>query len=119
MPTEINSGNPDFDAILKTIADLHHRKNSDYGNPAERDYYANFRESLELGIPMHLGILVRMSDKWSRIKHLLHRPPQVVDESLEDTLIDLAVYSLLCVLVRRLSPDKMAGNAKVAGRRES
>jgi hypothetical protein len=114
--TEINSGNPDFDAMLKSIADLHHRKNSDYGNPAQQDYYANFRESLELGIPMEKGILVRMSDKWSRLKHLQHRPPEVANESIEDTAIDLAVYSLLYVLVRRLTTcqNGTATSAKVA-----
>ena len=70
------------------------RKNNDYGGTS--DPFKNFRE---FGV---LGILVRMSDKWARIKTALveNRELQVKDESIEDTIFDLAVYSVILRIVR-------------------
>ncbi len=99
---KFDSGNPDFDSLLAEMATIHKAKNHDYSNPEDKDYYSNFRECEELGIEAWRGIIVRMSDKWKRIKRLSQRDAAVKDETIEDTLIDLANYSLLCILVRRL-----------------
>jgi len=40
-------------------------------------------------------ILVRMIDKITRISNLLEKENKVKDETIEDTLIDLANYSIL------------------------
>lgn len=67
-------------AILKN-------KNHDYGNG---DVFGNFRE---FGTQ---GFLVRMSDKWARIKTFASKGFLLVrDESVQDTLIDLANYCAL------------------------
>lgn len=42
-----------------------------------------------------VAIRVRMSDKLSRLIALLERPPEVADESIDDTLRDLGAYCLL------------------------
>lgn len=41
------------------------------------------------------AILVRMSDKIRRIQTLMTRPPEVVTESLADSIADLGAYCLL------------------------
>ena len=48
------------------------------------------------GVPVEHGILVRMGDKMARIQNLLHsKDVDDLGESIVDTLIDLANYSLM------------------------
>lgn len=47
------------------------------------------------------GLLVRMHDKQSRLRHLHEHGGGAVDEPLEETLLDLANYALIGVLVLR------------------
>lgn len=69
------------------------KKNCDYG--AEDDCFANFRMFGEI------GFAVRLSDKLSRIKTLLTRgTAEVKDESVEDTIQDMANYCLLLLAYR-------------------
>ncbi len=68
-------------------------KNSDYSNI--NDPFQNFRGCEMYGIPAEQGIIVRMSDKMSRASNLLTRDAQVKDESILDTLSDLANYSMI------------------------
>lgn len=89
-------GDPRFYRLLDEIADLHSKKNFDYA-PTEEPL-ANFRMCERLGVPAWKGVLVRMSDKWSRIQQLSGgKSPK--NESLRDSLIDLAVYALIDVLL--------------------
>ena len=88
--------NPQFHALLAELAALHDRKNYDYAQ--DQDPLSNFRKSLALGVEPWRGILVRMSDKWSRIEQLTTgKVPK--NESLRDSLIDTAAYSLLAILL--------------------
>lgn len=88
--------NPAFVALIDEIKDLHEAKNSDYASDA--DPLSNFRRSEAFGVPAFKGVLVRLSDKWSRIEQLTSgKVPK--NESLRDSLIDSAVYSLLAVLL--------------------
>lgn len=87
-----------FQELLTEIADIFGRKNADYGGNA--DPFANFREAEKLGVSAFLGCLVRMGDKWSRIQTLVAKGEAnraVMDESLADTLRDLATYSLIAI----------------------
>lgn len=78
---------------------IHDAKNSDYA--ADGDPLSNLKRSSVLGVEPWRGCLVRMSDKWSRLEQLAGgKQPQVKDEALEDTLIDLANYCLLCIVLR-------------------
>jgi hypothetical protein len=81
-----------FNKILNEAAAIVAVKNADYGNAD--DPFANFKGATALGIPVEVGMLVRMSDKFIRIRNLLDRPA-ATDESVRDTLIDLANYSLI------------------------
>jgi hypothetical protein len=77
------------------------KKNADYGG--ERDPFANFILCEELGITStEKGILIRMTDKLSRIATLIDKPPKVKDESLDDTLKDLANYSAILYAYRKI-----------------
>jgi hypothetical protein len=49
-------------------------------------------------VPALTGVLVRLTDKWSRIEQLMGgKTPK--HESLRDSLLDSAVYSLLAILL--------------------
>lgn len=81
-----------FEAILERMAAIHKAKNADYGSSY------NLAPAL-LGIPAHVGILVRITDKLARACKLAQgQAAQVQDEVLTDTLMDLANYAVLAVL---------------------
>lgn len=85
----------DFKRVVMEMVELTARKNHDYGGPT--DPWKNFQDFGEL------GILVRMSDKFARIKTALveKRGLQVSDETVEDTIKDLAVYAVILLLWRQ------------------
>lgn len=89
------ANSPKFHKLLKTIGELHDRKNKDYA--VSDDPFSNFRECERFGIPAWKGVLVRMSDKWSRICNLTSK--EAANESLEDSFMDLSVYALICLLL--------------------
>lgn len=75
----------EFNEITTSMAKTFVKKNCDYGN--------SFFESLDKrGL---VAALVRMEDKMNRFNSLSERKAQVTDESLIDTLLDLANYSIL------------------------
>lgn len=81
-----------FDEILQKMAEVHRRKNADYGSSY------NLAPAL-LGIPVHVGLLVRMTDKLARACRLAQgQIPQMEGEALQDTLLDLANYAVLAIL---------------------
>ena len=98
--TESFHGHPDFYKLLAKMAALHSRKNHDYagtGHPLR-----NFHKSREQGIEPWRGVMIRLSDKWSRLESFCKQgTTEVTDESVEDTLMDNAVYSLLAIILRR------------------
>lgn len=73
-----------------------YKKNQDY--TGDGDAFKNFlaiEELTDKKITAEEGILVRMTDKINRIANLLYKPNEVVDEKIQDTLLDLAVYSII------------------------
>ena len=78
-----------FREITENMADLYERKNKDYGD--------SFSHSLdEFGV---IAGVVRLSDKMNRIKALTKNGEQLVlDESIKDTLQDLANYSIMTMM---------------------
>jgi hypothetical protein len=97
-------GHPLFYELLLKMAEIHSIKNKGY---AGGNALGNFMESERFGVEAWKGCLVRISDKVSRIYNLTKRmdDPEFQDaikmEGLEDTLIDLANYSLLCMILLR------------------
>jgi len=69
-------------------------KSADYAS--KENPFKNFDTVEPLcNISSERGILVRMCDKMTRIGNLLECEAQVKDESIEDTLLDLANYSYI------------------------
>ncbi len=48
-----------------------------------------------------LGVALRISEKIERIKHLLMQGNAPVNESIEETWLDVGVYAIIAVLYRR------------------
>ena len=93
-------GHPDFYKTLEEMANLHDRKNHDYA--ASSDPLSNLRLCERVGIPAYKGVFVRLGDKFSRLEQLIGgKDPMVKGESVEDTLMDQAVYSILCLILYR------------------
>lgn len=69
------------------------RKNADYTGGG--DPFENFKAVSKYGVEPADGFITRMVDKISRIKTGLTKELQVKDESLRDTLADLANYAML------------------------
>jgi hypothetical protein len=98
--TEIRFGHPEFYKLLEQMAALHSRKNHDYAGT--KDPLRNLKASERMGIAPAIGVLVRLQDKMSRLESFAQQGELLVkDESVEDTLMDLAVYSLLSIILRR------------------
>lgn len=96
----MNENQTDTVTLHKTICsqmtETYIKKNNDYGNA-----FANLRNE----IPN--AILVRLYDKYSRLKTLMSGEKQMVnDESIDDTLLDLANYCILELIERKLERDK-------------
>ena len=85
-------------AFCDTLNIIYRQKNHDYG-----DSFAKVR----LVVPN--AILVRLMNKLERLKTLLGKgeQAQVVDESIYDTLIDMANYCIMEVVERRLELDAL------------
>ncbi len=67
------------------------KKCADYAQPD--DPFHNFRQVEAFGLcPLEKGILVRLTDKFSRIANLLERPAEVEDETIYDTILDAINY---------------------------
>lgn len=85
----------EFLEFLKPVAELLKRKNTDYGN--------SYNESRSEFGPM--AFLLRMNDKFARLKNLTNRDAQVNDESFEDTLRDIIGYCTLELRYRQQDKD--------------
>ena len=89
---------PEYLKLLQDAWDLHERKNAGYAGEGNTDPWANFRMSEEFGVSALDGCLVRMSDKYIRVTNLRKNPANdQVNESVRDTLQDLAAYALIAI----------------------
>lgn len=79
--------------MLKTYRD----KNADYGDSFAKSYD-------EFGL---VAPVVRMNDKMERIKALSKADAKVKDESIKDTLLDLANYAIMTVVEMDIEDDKV------------
>ena len=90
-------GHPKFREYLKEMEEIHSRKNHDYAD--QQNPLSNFMTTSELikGIPdsPFKIALSRMIEKVLRICQIAKKGNKV-NENMQDTLMDLAVYSLLC-----------------------
>jgi len=78
-----------FKKIASEIGDLYEKKNKDYGD--------SFGQTFDkLGL---LSAITRISDKYNRIVSLAtSNDLQIKSETIEDTLKDLAAYSIMTII---------------------
>ena len=81
----------DVDTILSELRSIMMKKQADYGP---------LNIALAPGGPMN-GLRVRMYDKLARLNNLADKAATPNFESIEDTLIDLANYAIIGLLVQR------------------
>ena len=93
-------GHPDFYKLLDKMKKIHSCKNHDYAG--ENEPFRNFRICETMGISSWKGCLIRISDKFSRLCSFAKKEEyKVKDESVEDTLMDLSIYALICIILYR------------------
>lgn len=91
MNMEINSKEGIHQEVCQQLHNAYRRKNHDYG-----DSFATLRQEYPK------AILIRLGDKYNRLKALMSgEAAQVKDESIDDTLLDLANYCILELVERR------------------
>ncbi len=107
--TEIKRfGHPDFYKLLEQMAELHSRKNHDYAG--KKDPLKNLRACERLNLKPFLGVMIRLQDKWSRLEEFVNSEQLMVkNESVIDTLMDNAVYSLLAIILYQEQQKKLEG----------
>lgn len=85
-----------FKSITEEMLHTYIRKNHDYGD--------SFNKSLDkFGL---IASVVRMNDKMERIESLMNKESLVKDESIKDTLLDMANYAIMTVMWMNLHKDK-------------
>lgn len=83
-----NTSAHQFKDIVKGMIETYVRKNHDYGN--------SFDKSLDkFGL---VASVVRIGDKMNRIESLVQKKAMVQDESIRDTLLDMANYAIMTVM---------------------
>lgn len=87
-----------FKAILHELQEMHDKKQADYGKKG--DPFSNIRSSEDFGIPGWVGALVRGNDKMRRLQKASNGTP-LRNESVEDSLLDLAVYTIVSLILYR------------------
>lgn len=87
--------------ICKELNKTYERKNHDYGNSFGQTYQ-------KLGI---ISAVTRITDKYNRLVSLATLQPserQVQDESISDTLLDMANYCIMTEMELRREKEAMA-----------
>lgn len=77
--------------ICEKLNLIYKAKNKDYGNSFSKQFE-------EYGIT---SSAIRIEDKFLRFKNLIKNEAEVKDESIEDTLLDLANYAIMSVMELR------------------
>lgn len=84
----IDDGVGPFIDITNSLTKIYQAKNQDYGNSFEKSLY-------KFGL---VASIIRLSDKMNRIESLSQKKAKVESESIEDTLLDLANYSVMTII---------------------
>jgi hypothetical protein len=113
----LRPGSAQFLAVLDEIRELHLKKTLDYGQ--DNDALSNIRSSAEVvNVPAWAGCMIRIADKMHRIKSFFRRG-RVEFDGIEDTLLDIAAYAAIGLVLYRESvsqnpPDDGSGSTLAA-----
>jgi len=87
-----------FYSLLENMKEVHDMKRHDYAS--KEDVFKNFRTCEMAGIPAWKGCAIRIGDKFSRLMSFVKQEElKVKDESIRDTLIDMANYAIICAIL--------------------
>ena len=86
----------EYKKIVTETMELCIKKNKDYGSSVQ-DTFEKFGD---------ISYLVRITDKYNRICSLLNGEGEIKDESIDDTIRDMANYSFLWLASRNLKGNK-------------
>lgn len=78
--------------VCEKLNSLYERKNHDYGDSFGKSF-------VEYGMAMPC---IRLEDKLNRLKALTKADAEVMDETIDDTLMDLANYAIMTLVEREL-----------------
>ena len=121
IPTDqqLGSGSLTFFDYLRRMWLTHLGKNAGYSGFQSDDSFGNFRQAEDMGVSAFIGCLVRMGDKWSRIKSLVKKTSnEQVGESIDDTLMDLANYAIIALCLRNETTKAAWGTAVAEARKD-
>ena len=88
----------EFHNVLLELGNMHDLKQKDYGRPD--DPFANVRGSEDFGIEPWVGAVLRGNDKMRRLQ-IAAKGGSLSNEGIEDSLLDLAVYSTIGLVLYR------------------
>lgn len=85
-----------IDRVLDEVREINFRKRADYAQ--DGDPFSNFRDTAyQLGLTAGHAVETHIATKQSRLRQLLFTDRDVNNESVRDTLLDRAVYSLIAL----------------------
>jgi hypothetical protein len=87
-----------FLQVVDEIVAMHNKKQQDYGT--DEDPLANVRSAADVGVEPWIGVLIRMGDKMRRL-HKAAKGGKLANESVEDSMLDMAVYSIIDLVLYR------------------
>ena len=87
-----------FHDLCDAMKAMHDKKQQDYGRA--NDPFSNVRASEDFGIPGWAGAMMRANDKMRRIQKAASGGT-LSNEGVEDSLMDLAVYSIIALVLYR------------------
>jgi hypothetical protein len=97
---------------LAKMTEITERKNHDYTGGSNDPFFNFTRVEANQICQTETGFLTRMSDKFSRITTFVNKGVlKVADESVIDTLLDMANY---CILMAAYIKQKREAQSKVA-----
>tara|TARA_R100001594_G_scaffold84495_1_gene119018 strand:- start:116 stop:466 length:351 start_codon:yes stop_codon:yes gene_type:complete len=90
----------EFEHITHDMLQLFCMKQSDYGpkNIGMGDVVVDTNDKVKRSLT---GLSVRMNDKIQRMLNLMLNNKEPLNESIEDTLIDIANYAVMSLIVQR------------------
>lgn len=93
-PAPLKATNPKFEALLMKMREIHNKKSADYANDKNR--YANFENTaISAGTSVDVVFRTFIGVKLARLSELAANGKEPLNESVQDTLLDLAVYAAL------------------------
>lgn len=101
-----------FDHIQVEMRDTFKSKNADYGNSFSQLYQ-------EFGDNGIITAAVQISHKYHRFMNLIKGAPAKVNESLRDTLLDLANYCILTVMELDKAEERKTGLTSASNTNDS